>query len=93
VRGFPLTQLDFDVRRQFGITERIALQWRADFFNLLNHPNYGLMDGLFGSFGPPFQPNSTFGIAFFSVAQFADVNPLYSVGGPRSIQLSLRLSF
>lgn len=93
VRGFPLTQLDFDVRRQFGITDKITLQWRADFFNLLNHPNYGLMDGLFGSFGPPFQPNSTFGIAFFSVAQFADVNPLYSVGGPRSIQLSLRLNF
>jgi len=93
VRGFPLTQLDFDVRRQFGITERINLQWRADFFNLLNHPNYGLMDGLFGSFGPPFQPNSNFGIAFFSVAQFSDVDPLYSVGGPRSIQLSLRLRF
>ncbi|MGH9544354.1 MAG: carboxypeptidase regulatory-like domain-containing protein [Terriglobales bacterium] len=93
VRGFPLTQFDFDVRRQFSITDRIILQWRADFFNLLNHPNYGLVDGRFGSFGPPFQPNPTFGIAFYSVAQFADVDPLYSVGGPRSIQLSLRLSF
>lgn len=93
VRGFPLTQLDFDVRRKFRITERIDLQWRADFFNLLNHPNYGLMDGAFGSFGPPFQPNPTFGIAFFSVASFSDVDSLYSVGGPRSIQLSLRLAF
>jgi hypothetical protein len=93
VRGLPLTQLDFDVRRQFGITDRVKLQLRADFFNLFNHPNFGLMDGFWGSLGPPVQLNSTFGFPFFSVAQFSDVNPLYSVGGPRSIQLSLRLSF
>jgi hypothetical protein len=39
LREFPFTQLDFDVRRQFSITERMKLQWQADFFNLLNHPN------------------------------------------------------
>jgi Carboxypeptidase regulatory-like domain/TonB dependent receptor-like, beta-barrel len=93
VRGFSFTQLDFDFRRQFALTERIKLQWRVDFFNLLNHPNFGLLDGLFGAYGPPFQPNPTFGTAFFTAAQFADVAPLFSPGGARSIQLSLRLIF
>jgi len=93
VRGFPLTQWDFDIRRQFGITENLKLQFRADFFNFLNHPNFGLVDGQLGLFGPPFQPNDTFGMAFVTVSQFSDVSPLYSVGGPRSIQLSLRLRF
>jgi Carboxypeptidase regulatory-like domain/TonB dependent receptor len=93
VRGFPLTQLDFDLRRQFSISERVKLDWRVDFFNALNHANFGLVDGLVGSFGPPPSLNPTFGMAFFSVADFSDVSPLYSVGGPRSIQLSLRLSF
>jgi len=85
--------LDFDFRRQFIDTEGIKLQWRGDFFNPHIPPNFGLQDGLFGSYGPPFQPNPTFGMAFFSAAEFRDVAPLYSSGGARSIQLSLRLSF
>jgi hypothetical protein len=93
VRGFSLTQWDFDFRRQFRITERINVQARVDCFNILNHPNFGLIDSLFGSYGPPFQANPTFGIAFVTAAQFGDVASLYSPGGPRSIQLSLRLSF
>jgi hypothetical protein len=93
VRGFPLAQLDFAIRRQFDIGENWKLQWRTDFFNLLNHPSFGLVDGMFGVFGPPFEPNANFGIAAFTVAQFGDVAPLYSVGAARSIQLSLRLRF
>jgi hypothetical protein len=81
VRGFSFAQWDFDFRRQFGITERINLQWRVDCFNILNHPNFGAIDSLFGSYGPPFQPNPTFGIA------------VSGAGGPRSLQLSLRLRF
>jgi hypothetical protein len=98
VRGFPLTQWDFDVRRQFDITEKVKLQWRADFFNLLNHPVFGLVEGNLGTFGIPFQSNPTFGLALYTLAQSqsfgaSDVSPLYSVGGARSIQLSLRLRF
>jgi hypothetical protein len=41
LRGFGATQWDMTVRRQFRLTERIALQARGDFFNILNHPNFG----------------------------------------------------
>ena len=32
--------LDFGVAKQFDLTERFKLQFRADFFNLLNHANF-----------------------------------------------------
>jgi hypothetical protein len=93
LRGFSLAQLDLAMQRQFAITQRIELQWRGDFFNLFNHPNFGAVDGFFGSAGPPFQPNPTFGTAVNMLASNGDVNSLFGTGGGRSIQLSLRLRF
>jgi hypothetical protein len=58
-RGFPSTELDFAIQRQFGISEKTQLELRCDFFDLFNTPSfYG--DGNLGNF-PPFQPNPTFG--------------------------------
>jgi Carboxypeptidase regulatory-like domain len=79
IRGFNSTQLDFSVQRQFAISEKTKLEWRTDFFDLFNSPSF-YVDGELGSF-PPFQPNPTFG------------EGILTVGGPRQIQLALRLSF
>jgi len=38
--GPGLTTVDFSSFKNFRITERIKLQFRAEFFNLLNHPNF-----------------------------------------------------
>ncbi|MCX6604526.1 MAG: hypothetical protein NTV52_13125 [Acidobacteria bacterium] len=46
VRAFPLRQVDFTVRRTFGLSERWRLQFRAEFFNLLNHANFAAPDWL-----------------------------------------------
>jgi hypothetical protein len=81
LRGFSFSQLDFDVRRQFSITEAMKLQLRVDLFNIFNHPNFISVDGYLGFFEPPLDANPTFGTA----------TP--PVGSPRSIQLSLRLRF
>jgi hypothetical protein len=35
-----LTQVDLSLGRRFAVTERIALQFRTDAFNLFNHPNF-----------------------------------------------------
>jgi hypothetical protein len=79
LRGFAYSDWDFALQRQFGIGERLKLELRADFFNVLNTPHFAL-DGGLGLF-PPFQPNPTFGIGN------------RTVGGPRQIQLALRLGF
>jgi carboxypeptidase family protein/TonB-dependent receptor-like protein len=93
LRGFSLVQTDFDIRRQFNVTERLKLQWRTEFFNLFNHPNFADPDGFLGDFGPPFQANPLFGVSHQMLSDTGPLTPLYHVGGPRSIQVALRLSF
>ena len=92
LRGFPLSQLDFVVRREFHLSEKVKLQLGAEFFNLFNHPNFGTVDFIVG--------DNTFGQAISTVANSlgtggagGGLNPLYQVGGPRSIQFSLRLQY
>jgi len=41
--GPRLFNLDFGMKKQFDITERTNLQFRAELFNILNHPNFGNM--------------------------------------------------
>jgi hypothetical protein len=44
VRADGLQQVNFSLFKNFSIAERLNLQFRADFQNLFNHPNYGLPD-------------------------------------------------
>lgn len=45
--------LDFSLHRTFRVTERLNAQFRAEAFNLLNHPNWGI-PGQYPDFGPFF---------------------------------------
>ena len=47
--GPGLITWDFSADKDFRLTERIGLQFRSEFFNLLNHPNFGLPSGSIGS--------------------------------------------
>jgi hypothetical protein len=86
VRGFGAWQMDFAVRREFPIHERLKLQFRAEAFNIFNHPNFGFID--------PNQYDSTFGQATKTLATSLGVlNPLYQMGGARSMQFALKLMF
>ena len=40
VRGKPITTVDFSVGKNWRFDERYGLQFRAEFFNLLNHTNF-----------------------------------------------------
>lgn len=50
---YGIDQTDLALRRRFNITERVKLDFRAEFFNLFNHP-------MFGGYG--FAPYSIWGL-------------------------------
>ena len=102
LRGFSVTQLDLAVRRQFNLTERVNLQFKAEAFNIFNHPNFADPPGSLGSVSTTgvLTPNSLFGVSNQMLARSlgsggltGGFNPLYQIGGPRSIQLALKLQF
>ncbi len=92
LRGFDTTNVDLTLRRQFTLRERLALQARADLFNIFNHPNFGPPINYLSS--PQFgQSTQMLGASLGSGGASGGLNPLYQVGGPRSVQLALKLLF
>ena len=92
LRGFGATQADVAFQRQFHLTEKLNLRFRSEFFNLFNHPNFGppqnsLTSPLFG------HSMQTLASSLGSGGRNGGFNPLYQIGGPRSIQLALKLQF
>jgi outer membrane receptor protein involved in Fe transport len=82
--GPRLHIVDFAVSKATKLTERLALQFRAEFFNLFNYANLSL-------------PNVDFNSAAFgSISETPDVtagNPRLGEGGPRVGQFGLKLIF
>ncbi|HEY2974607.1 MAG TPA: TonB-dependent receptor [Pyrinomonadaceae bacterium] len=92
VRVPGIYQVNIGVLRQIPLTERLNLQFRAEMFNALNHP-------LFGGYESNIQQGSLLGVPFqmlstgFSGNGQGGLNSLYQIGGPRSMQFSIRLGF
>ena len=100
LRGFPLSQLDFVVRREFHFSDRLKLHFRAEAFNLFNHPNFANPASLLAfKLGTLVLPFPNFGRSEnmlgrgLTQSTTAGLNPLYQVGGPRSMQFGLRLEY
>ena len=90
--GLGATQADVGFQKQFHFTGSLGLRFRAELFNIFNHPNFGnpdntLSDPLFG------HPTQTLASSLGSGGSFGGFSPLYQIGGPRSIQLALKLQF
>ncbi|MCA1817989.1 MAG: hypothetical protein LC746_16645, partial [Acidobacteria bacterium] len=87
VRQPSLTNVDFSMNKNFSLTERARLQFRAEFFNLLNHVSFNgfgnsafITGRLANGTGVTVAPNSAFGV-------------LNSDRGPRQIQFGIKLNF
>jgi hypothetical protein len=87
IAGFGLTQVDLSLGRLFPVRERCKFQFRVDVFNLLNHPNFTNPSALiqFGSFFLDSSKMLNNGLG--------GLNPLFQQGGPRSMQLSAKITF
>jgi hypothetical protein len=92
MRGFPIEQLNLSIRREFPLYERARLQFRAEMFNALNHPAFADPSGAMLS--PQFgYSTEMLGRSLGRGGVNGGLNPLYQIGGPRSIQLALRIAF
>jgi hypothetical protein len=84
---------DFSVAKNWKIGELLTAQFRGEFFNFLNHPNfanpYGGQNGW--AHNDPSAPG-TFGCAC-ATPDVAASNPVIGSGGSRAVQLSLKLIF
>ena len=84
VVGPGFHNFDFSVIKNTRIAERADVQFRAEFFNITNHPNFALPANILAApnFGTLFQTPDT-----------AQNNVGLGSGGPRLIQLALKLTF
>jgi hypothetical protein len=87
IQGFGLTQADLSLGRTFPIVENWHLKFQVDAFNAVNHPNFANPLAILG-YGPVYlESNEMLNNAL------GGLNPLFQEGGPRSLQLSLKLTF
>ena len=90
-RGPRFYNWDFSLVKDTRLTERVRLQFRAEFFNILNHPQFANPEAstLFNE--DPSVPGA-FG-ASNATPDVAAANPVIGTGGPRNIQLGLKFIF
>ena len=85
-------QLDLGLHKTVKASERFSVQFRAELFNVYNHPNFAT---------PAASGNNllTAGSSFGLSQEMANASsgglllPLFNSGGPRSIQLALKVLF
>ncbi len=101
LHGTTFKQWDFAIYKNTPITEHANLQLRADVFNILNHPNFAnpflpayIADP--GINGFALNGNREVGVGGYALAATGDVgigNPFLGGGGPRGVQLAIKITF
>jgi hypothetical protein len=79
IYGPTFKQIDASLIKETPLSEGKSLEFRAEFFNLFNHPNFA-------------QPDTTFGTEGFGTT-FNTFGATIGLGTPRQIQLALKLKF
>ncbi len=93
-RDAGFAQIDMSISKVFKFNERFSAQFRAEAFNVLNHPIFCNPNGAAGGANSsPADPSSQpFGTAS-STPDVCSSNPEIGSGGSRSIQLGLKILF
>jgi hypothetical protein len=101
LHGPTFKQWDLALYKNTAITEKLNVQLRAEFFNILNHPNFA------NPFLPAFIADPGIngftvsgarevGVGGYPIVATGDVgigNPFLGGGGPRGIQLAAKFNF
>jgi hypothetical protein len=92
-RGPHYRNWDFSLVKNFRITERFNAQLRGEFFNVLNHPNFGIPGSLLvNAFNNDLSSPGSFGVVP-GTPDVVAANPVIGTGGARNIQLGLKFRF
>ncbi len=86
--GPPFKRLDFSTFKDMKLSERFTLQFRAEFFNILNHPNFNAPN--FGGNGVV----AVSGSGNFTSSNFGEIGSTRDAPyDPRQIQFALKLYY
>jgi len=88
----PYRNLDLSLVKQFDVGERVKLQFRAEAFNVLNHPNFD--NPRDASTGSPSITSSVFAQACCATVAPPTTQAIIQTGeSARIVQLALKLDF
>ena len=95
-RDSGFRNLDLSITKQWKFGERFSAQFRAEFFNVLNHPNFANPYGGTSGYGPGAfdDPSQTAQLGCgCATPDVAGGNPVVGSGSNRALQLGLKLVF
>lgn len=95
LRAFGEAQANVAIQREFPIYQKTTLQFRAEAFNVTNHPNFGTVNLTCGPTTAGATCNNVLmGQATHTLnSSLGTLNSLYQQGGPRSLEFALKLQF
>jgi hypothetical protein len=91
-RDTGLKNVDLSIAKNFLWGERLGAQFRIEFFNLFNHPNYANPFGGQNGWAHNDPSTGSFGCSC-ATPDVAASNPVIGSGGSRAVQLGLKLTF
>jgi hypothetical protein len=92
ITGFGMTQVDTALNREFALPHIGRFLLRAEAFNLANQSNFA--DPVRYLASPSFgKPTAMLNLGLGNGTPASGLSPLLQVGGPRSVQISLRWQF
>jgi hypothetical protein len=103
LRGPAFKEVNLSLFKNTLLTERVTLQFRAEFFNVFNHPNYAnpnlpnfITDPASAGIGTIASPTPGRGLGPLGLTATGDVgigNPFLGGGGPRGTQFAVKIIF
>ena len=100
LRGPAFKELNFSISKRTAFGERLSVELRAEFFNLLNHPNFAnpnlpnfITDPAGNGLDASGRGLASLPLALSATGDVGIGNPFLGGGGPRGIQLAAKFTF
>ena len=91
-RDTALQNIDLSVTKNWKVGESAKVQFRGEFFNVLNHPNFANPYGGQNGWAHNDPSTGSFGCSC-ATPDVASSNPVIGSGGSRAVQIGSKLIF